>query len=195
MFQHHVMSRIRQQIQRVRRFVVFGILHADDPPHKLALGVAIGIFVAFTPTVGFQMVLAVFLSWLLRANKAVGVPLVWISNPATLAPIFYPCYVVGRLLLGRTPIGAAWWQELARPPDGGWAALSFYWSRLMEIAAPLWLGCLVVATAISIPTYYASYYLIRFYRLHRWGQLTPPQRLPVLPRGVTETRERVSESE
>ena len=169
-----MLLRVRKQIQRIRQFIVFGILHADDPPHPLAMGIAIGIFVTFTPTVGFQMVLAVFLSWLFRANKAVGVPIVWISNPATLAPIFYPCYVVGRVLLGRDPIEAAWWRALASPPQGWWPAVSFYWDRLMEIAAPLWVGCLVVATAAAIPTYYASYYLIRLYRLKRWGTLIPP---------------------
>ena len=168
------MLRIRKQIRRIRRLVVFGVLHADDPPHRLALGAAIGIFVTFTPTVGFQMVLAVFLSWLLGANKAVGVPIVWISNPATLAPIFYPCYVIGRSLLGRETIGAAWWNALAHPPAGWLPAVGFYWNRLLEIAAPLWLGCLVVAIATSVPTYYASYYLIRIYRLRRWGVLTPP---------------------
>ena len=174
MFQRHVVLRLRKQIRRIRRFVVFGVLHADDPPHRLALGVAIGIFVTFTPTVGIQMVLAVFLSWLLSANKAVGVPIVWLSNPATLAPIFYPCYVIGRSLLGRDPIGSEWWNALASPPAGWFPAVGFYWNRLMEIAAPLWLGCLVVATVTSVPAYYAAYYLIRLYRLKRWGMLTPP---------------------
>ena len=102
-------NRYRFYSWRVRRFVLRSLLHTDDPPHELALGVAIGVFVTFTPTVGFQMVLTVFLAWLLRANKAVGVPIVWITNPATIIPIYYSCYVVGRSMLQWESVGEAWW--------------------------------------------------------------------------------------
>ena len=37
--------RIRVIGRRVRRFVYHHLLHADDPPHRLALGVGIGVFV------------------------------------------------------------------------------------------------------------------------------------------------------
>ena len=84
----HVLARFRSPWQRVRHFVLHDILHADDPPHRLALGVAIGMFVTFTPTVGLQMVLVGVLAWLLRANKLVGLPVVWLSNPATVVPIY-----------------------------------------------------------------------------------------------------------
>lgn len=120
------------------------------------------------------MVLVVFAAWLLRANKAVGLPIVWISNPATMMIIYYPCYFIGRTLLGREPIGQHWWSELREPPPGWWPGLEFYWTRLLEIATPLWLGSIVVATCTAIPTYYIVYHLICIYRLRRWGQLTPP---------------------
>jgi hypothetical protein len=166
--------RIRQAIRWWRHFVMHSVLHADDPPARLALGAAVGVFLAFTPTFGFQMLLVVFFAWLLGANKAVGLPIVWISNPATMVLIYYPCYVVGRTLLGREPIRQQWWSELRNPPSGSWSAMEFYWSRLVEVATPLWLGCLVVAICLAIPTYYGVYHSIRLYRLRRWGQLTPP---------------------
>ena len=174
MLTSRVNRRIRQVLGWWQQFVMHSILHADDPPARLALGAAIGVFIAFTPTFGFQMLLVVFSAWLLRANKAVGLPIVWISNPATIAVIYYPCYVVGRTLLGRDPIGQQWWSELRSPPAGWWTAVQFYWSRLVEVATPLWLGCLVVAVCLAIPTYYGVYYAVRLYRLRRWGQLTPP---------------------
>ena len=59
--------------------------------------------------------------------------------------------------------------------------VTFYWSRLMEIATPLWIGCLVVAAAAAIPTYYGVYYVVRWYRLKRWGQLIPPGAEDPLP--------------
>jgi len=162
--------------RRVRYFVFHTILHADDPPHRLALGLAIGMFMTFTPTVGFQMILTAFFAWLLRANKLVGLPIVWISNPATIVPIFYMCYKVGRWSLGMEPVDAGWWATLADPPGTFWAQVSFYWGRFTEIAAPLWVGSLLVAMVIGYVTYYISYYAIYGYRMKRWGQVMPPDR-------------------
>ena len=96
-------------------FLYHNVLHADDPPHRLALGAAIGVFVMFTPTIGFQMLISVLIAWLLKANKAIGLPVVWISNPATFIPIFYPSYLVGRVLLGWEPVSETWWRQIATP--------------------------------------------------------------------------------
>jgi len=65
------------------------VLQVHDTPHRIGLGVATGIFVAWTPTVGFQMALTVALAWLVGANKVVGVPFVWISCPPTYFATYY----------------------------------------------------------------------------------------------------------
>jgi uncharacterized protein (DUF2062 family) len=172
--QRHIRLRIRIFNRHVRRFVTHKMLHADDPPHRLALGVAIGMFIAFTPTMGFQMLLVVFAAWLLRANKVVGLPIVWISNPATMVPLYYWCYLVGRVVLGHEGIGRHWWKELAHPPHGWWTGITFYWSRIMDIAAPLWLGSVMIGFIAAYVSYYAVYHGVCMYRMRRWGQLTPP---------------------
>ncbi len=174
MIHRRVGAKWRALLNRVRRYVLHNVLHADDPPHRLAMGVGIAMFVTFTPTVGVQMPLTVFFSWLLRGNKLVGLPIVWISNPATLIPIYFTCYTVGRKLLAQEPVGGEWWRQLAHPPTEWWPMVSFYWSRCTEIAAPLWLGGIVIGGILAVPSYYAALYCIRSYRLKRWGQLTPP---------------------
>lgn len=156
--------RLQLFIRDTRRFVFRHVLHANDPPHRLALGGAIGVFVALTPTVGIQSLLVVFFAWLFRANKVVGLPLVWISNPATMVPIYYPCYVIGRVLLGEREIGFAWWRELSHPPTGWLAALRFYWDKMLEIALPLWAGSLVVSTVCALALYYVIYVSVCQYR-------------------------------
>lgn len=152
---------------RARRFVLSRILHADDPPHRLALGVAIGLFVTFTPTIGFQSLLVVGLAWLLGGNKLVGLPLIWISNPATFVPIYYPSYRIGRWILGGEPAKWNWWKELAKPPEGTLEAIRFYWSRMLEIIGPLTLGCLILAVPISLASYWLTYHLVEKYRAIR----------------------------
>lgn len=169
-------TRLQRFADRARLFVVRSVLHADDPPHKLALGVAIGVFVTFTPTVGLQMGLTLFLAWLLRANKVVGLPFVWITNPATFVPIYYPCYVLGRSLLGiREHLGLQWWRQLAQPPEAWNELVLFYWRRTLMIAAPLWVGCLVVALGLAVPSYLLTYFGVRFYRQRRVAKRRTPR--------------------
>jgi uncharacterized protein (DUF2062 family) len=141
------------------------VIHADDPPHRLALGCAVGIFVMFTPTLGIQSLLVVAIAWALRANKIIGLPVLWISNPATVAPIYGVCYLVGARILGlRQPAAEAWKQletsatAVAAPP------LKFWWNRIVDLAAPLWVGGIVVGLLASIPTYYLVLWGIQVHR-------------------------------
>ncbi len=67
-----------------------------------SLAVALGIFCAFIP-VPFQMLIAAAMAVWIRANILVTVPLVWISNPLTMAPMFYFCYLTGAVLLETEP--------------------------------------------------------------------------------------------
>lgn len=143
------------------------MLRADDPPHRLALGVAIALFITFTPTVGFQSALVVLLAALLGANKLVGLPIVWISNPATFVPIYYPCYRLGLWMTGGERVPLKWWGELIRPPEGYLPAMEFYWSRMMEIILPLTLGCVILGLPIAIAGYFLTYQSIVRYRHHR----------------------------
>ena len=94
----------RQIYRRISRFIVRRILHTDDTPSRIARGAAIGIFVAWLPLIGLQMLLTLGLSFILRANKLVGLPVVWISNIFTLGPIYYPSYLLGSAMLGSDAI-------------------------------------------------------------------------------------------
>ncbi|MBN2294366.1 MAG: DUF2062 domain-containing protein [Pirellulales bacterium] len=149
--------------KRLKNFFTHNVLHVDDTPHRIALGVAIGVFVTWTPTIGFQMVLTIALAWLLRANKFVGVPFVWISNPLTLVPIYMPNYLIGRWILGSE----------VPPPDfakvvdatGGWLeTVGTWWSVTWHAFLPLWLGSLLVGLALAIPSYFATYRALVIYR-------------------------------
>ena len=114
-------------------------------------GVAVGVFCAFVP-IPFQMLLAAIASILLRSNILVAVPMVWISNPITMPPMFYFCYLVGAQILNSNIEVFAF-------------ELSFTWllTGLLEIWQPFLLGCLVVGFVTSS----LSFVLIRvLWRLH-----------------------------
>ncbi len=149
--------------KRLKRFLVHNVLHVDDTPHRIALGVAIAIFVTWTPTIGFQMLLTIALAWLLGANKVVGVPFVWISNPVTYVPIYLPNYYVGRWILGSKVPPPNFGRVLL--VSGGWLeTVSTWWSATWHAALPLWLGSVLVGLVVSVPTYFATYRAVVVYR-------------------------------
>ena len=84
---------------RLKRWFIYRVLHVDDTPHRIALGVAVGIFVCWLPCMPVQMILTVALSTLVGANKFVGVPFVWISNPLTIFPVYWPSWMLGKWIL------------------------------------------------------------------------------------------------
>ncbi len=71
--------------------------HLNRRSAKGAFG--IGLFFAFWP-VPFQMFLSAGLAIPLRVNLPLSVATVWITNPLTMAPIFYTAYLVGTTVLG-----------------------------------------------------------------------------------------------
>jgi uncharacterized protein (DUF2062 family) len=75
------------------RFVA--LLHLDDPPWRVALALAVGVFISFTPFVGFQTLLALLVAAVARLNAGVVVTGTWLN-----LPWFMPFVYAGALKLG-----------------------------------------------------------------------------------------------
>lgn len=67
-------------------------------PHAVAGGFGLGVFIAFTPTVGAQVLIALALATILNLNRAAAVLPVWITNPFTIPAIFTFNYWLGNLI-------------------------------------------------------------------------------------------------
>ena len=122
---------------------VFGrLLFAPDLWHlgrsSVARAVSIGLFMAWVP-VPFQMVLAAGAALVARCNLPVAVAMVWVSNPVTVAPLFYAAHKLGEWMLDR-------------PPGDFRIELSLRWlfEELGNVWEPLLLGCFVMGIASAI---------------------------------------------
>ena len=67
---------------------------------EVALGVAVGFFVAMTPTMGFQTWLVIPLAAVLGISKITAAAGVWITNPVTAPFVYSFNYLVGAKVLG-----------------------------------------------------------------------------------------------
>jgi len=161
---------LRRGWKKVKAWLV-SLLHLDDSPHRIALGVAVGAFVAFTPTWGIQMLLVVALAWLVGANKVAGLPMPWIiTNPFTNVPVYSFCYWIGYLMVGGPGPGefTARLKDLLQAEDGWWSSVRQMGTLAWDVAVPLWVGTVVVGLAGGAVCYVIFYYAIRSYR-RRYG--------------------------
>lgn len=72
----------------------------NGEPRYVAMGMAIGIFVSATPTIPFQTLIAVALSFIMRGSKAAAAVGVWLSNPITFPAFYLASYKTGTFLFG-----------------------------------------------------------------------------------------------
>lgn len=99
--------------------------------HSVATAVFIGLFIAFLPLPS-QMLLAGLCALIFKANLPISIILVWVTNPLTMAPIYYLAYKVGASIIGHA--------------EGGFAfELSWRWFShgLSHSWQPLILGCIL----------------------------------------------------
>ena len=152
---------------------------ATGTAHQIALGVAIGFFVAWLPIVGIQMVVSVIICGIFRANKVVPIFPVWITNPVTMVPIYSFNYWVGWIFVGGPPLAdlAAVLKTMisapAPTPEMGrfaawWSGVRHAFHELLamgwDMQIPLWLGCTIVGLALAVPSYYISYKFVDSFR-------------------------------
>ena len=78
----------------ILRFIKKGL-----SPHEIALGLAVGVFVAFIPAFGTHTVIAIFLAYILRINTLIVLLGTQISNPLSFPFQIFISAELGNLIL------------------------------------------------------------------------------------------------
>jgi len=128
------------------------LLHLDDPPRRLAVALAVGVFISCTPFWGLQTVLAVVVAAVFRFNRAATVLGAWLNVP-WLAPFVYGAAIKIGLLVapGLREADAASFDLLLRDPSAlSWATV---WSWLRGSSLPLLVGSTIVGLVAAGATY------------------------------------------
>ncbi|MCR4321344.1 MAG: DUF2062 domain-containing protein [Candidatus Brocadiaceae bacterium] len=103
---------------------------------SVSAGLAIGIFIALTPTIGVQIPLIILSALFLRVNIPVALAASWVTNPLT-APVIYSLqYKLGLWLSGA-------------PDANELAGFTGMLRLFFRYAMPLWVGSLLSATFCS----------------------------------------------
>lgn len=144
------------KITQSKSLRIFGtLLHEPNLWHmnrkSVSMAFSVGLFFMWVPLPS-QMILAAGAAILLRCNLPISVALVWITNPLTMAPMFYAAYILGNWMLGL-------------PPSNIEFEASFDWieQQMKVIWQPFLLGCFTLGVISSI----SGYAIVRLlWRLH-----------------------------
>lgn len=146
--------RARQWLRRHPRLSRFlectGSLNVDE--FTLARGVAVGLFIGLTPTVGIQILLMLVLSVLLRANFPAAFATSWINNPFTMAPFYFGFHQLGERVMVVLPIR--------------FESLSGLELQIARDTTALVIGSLCVAIPAALIGYFGFLYVWRRFHLH-----------------------------
>lgn len=147
------------------------LMRVHATPHEVALGCAAGIFAAFTPFLGFQMLLAGVLAFTLRVSIPAALLGTFAGNPLSWPAIWGASYVAGAWILGSDPVALSpdqlnasatvLSQALTEQTPG---ALDAAVSLFAPVVKPMIYGSLLIGLIAAAGSYYPTRRAVRVFQ-------------------------------
>jgi uncharacterized protein (DUF2062 family) len=158
-------------LRRVLRYHWLKFLRLQEDPRKLAWGMALGVFIAFTPTIPFHMVGALTLAALLRVSPVTAFLGIQICNPLTIPAIYLAAYKVGQFLLYRG-------KPLVFPETFSFEA---WMGVLWQGGLALQVGGVILAIPPAIAAYFLTLWIVQRYHRRKAAKALSDLRLSQNP--------------
>lgn len=151
------------------------VFELDDPPGRIALALALGVFISCTPFWGLHTLLSILVATLLRLNRAVTVTGTWLNLPWFAPFVYGAALAVGALIVpGFVHAPAASLPDVLHTPGSlSWRSV-LLWAN--GVSLRLFVGTTVVGLVAALATYVVTLYLIvlrRRRRADREGSCSP----------------------
>jgi len=166
-----MLKKIKTSIQT---HIIDPVVNSFAPVAEVSWGVAIGLFVGLTPTVGVQMYIVAaiwgvcryFLRF--RFTLPVGVAMVWVSNPLTMVPMYYVFLYTGAWMLGTSTFDYAHFEHVflnASHQDTMWNSIVQGTHFLViDLGIPMMLGGFFYAIPCAIFSFFLTQTCLTRYR-------------------------------
>lgn len=169
------MAETKRKSRRWRDYVRLAVRQRGTPEH-IAKGVAIGVFIAFTPFFGLHIVLALIATWALGANRIASIPPLFITNVFTIPPVYAFTYWLGsRLVPGMDHGPERALAAMTRPSGHGWGAFRSMWLELLDVGGEFLLytiiGGAIVGGLLAVPSYFLTRRVVIRHRERRSRRL------------------------
>jgi len=128
----------------------FALLKLNNTPHEIALGVAIGAFIAITPLYGFHTIMVIAAALLIRrVNKFAILLGTNVSTMPTFPFITWAGYNIGRFIF-RDSYPAYHWSTFKH----------FNYRQLLQLYLPLFIGSVVLGLLLAVCFYFVTLWFI-----------------------------------
>jgi len=152
-----------------------------DTPHRIALGLAVGSFVSFTPLFGVHFLAAWWLALVMRANVFSALLGTFFGNPITFPFIAATSYQLGLRILGKKEEQTVWnrlrdsfeeafytlWNNTKALFGHERSSWDGFWEFFQEVFVPYMIGGIIPGMITGVVFYVSSKPLIATYQKRR----------------------------
>jgi len=149
-----------------KRAIQYGwrrVWRLSGTPHAIAMGVAAGVFASCTPFIGFHILIAMLIAWVLRGNLIASAIGTFVGNPLTFPAIWFVVYEVGRYVVG-APVAA-------NPDIAETLRSDRAFDMILPLLVPLTVGAIPVGVVVGCVGYVMTRSGVEAYQLRRRRRL------------------------
>jgi uncharacterized protein (DUF2062 family) len=134
------------------------LMNVPGQINDVAIGFAIGVFIAFSPWVGFHTILAFLIVLALRKSVAAGILGTLVMNPVTGPFIYTLEFELGKRVLH--------YRRARIPSDFTFevSTLHSFWHTGMRILLPITVGSVIIGAAAAVIAYFLLRRSLQAYR-------------------------------
>ena len=165
--------------KRAIDYFIFRVKRLPDTPHKIAIGIATGVFCSFTPFFGLHFFLAAFLAYIIKGNVVAALFGTFFGNPITWPFIASFSVKLGQILLGHSvtnfeillinfvEASDATLQGLKSIFGYGESDWTLVYSFFTELLLPYFIGGFVLGLIAALFSYFVFRPIIYAYKVNK----------------------------
>lgn len=121
------------------------VLVIQEPPRRIAVAFAVGLFLGMSPLLGVHTILALAVAWLFKLNKFVTLMGVFVTNPWTIVPIYsFGTWLGARIIGMDTVLPSIDWSHIT---------LVSFFEGFRPLVTPFFLGTTVLGLVCAVMSY------------------------------------------
>ena len=156
-----------------KRAIQYGwrrVWRLSGTPHAISMGIAAGVFASCTPFIGFHILIAMLIAWVLRGNLIASAIGTFAGNPLTFPAIWFVVYEVGRYMVG-APVAAN--PDIAETLQSDRA-----FDMILPLLVPLTVGAVPVDIVLGGVGYVMTRSGVEAYQVRRRRRLAEREQAP-----------------
>lgn len=147
-------------VRALALYVLLKLRRSAADPHRVALGMSIGMWANFLPLPGLGSALSVGLAWLLRGNMMAAFIGQLVGNAWTMPFIWWACYKMG-LLVFPLDENAGGFKVLLANIDNTEFLLENWRQLARSVMLPVAVGGQIIGIPLAIISYWLTHWEVR----------------------------------